>query len=230
MLAGDIGEGSTGFIWAREQFPNTPIIYVLGNHELYGQRLPDALDEFTSIAQSLEIHFLENRAVTIGDVRFMGATLWTDYAIYARNEEEVGRFMFRAKRNMNDHRHIRYGAKRKKGRDRILPAHVLEMHQFSRAWLTHQLSQPFAGRTVVVTHHAPHRLSVPIHYDGDELTPCYASHLPEFVRAPVDLWIHGHIHDSMDYDVEGTRVIANPRGYRPPYDNPAFEPNLVVEV
>lgn len=104
------------------------------------------------------------------------------------------------------------------------------MHRASRAWLTEQLATPFAGKTVVVTHHAPHRLSVPPQYDGDPLTPCYASHLPELVRPPVDLWIHGHIHDSMDYDIEGTRVLVNPRGYKPPDENPAFEPSLVVEI
>jgi Icc-related predicted phosphoesterase len=50
------------------------------------------------------------------------------------------------------------------------------------------------------------------------------------VRQPVDLWIHGHIHESMDYAVEGTRVLCNPRGYRPPNENPGFEPDLVVEI
>lgn len=27
-------------------------------------------------------------------------------------------------------------------------------------------------------------------------------------------WIHGHIHDSVDYQVRGTRVASNPRGYK----------------
>jgi hypothetical protein len=27
------------------------------------------------------------------------------------------------------------------------------------------------------------------------------------------LWIHGHMHDPFDYEINGTRVICNPRGY-----------------
>lgn len=230
VLAGDIAEGTAGLEWAREQFPRDPIIYVIGNHELYGQRLPEAIDAFADKAASLGVVLLEKRVVVLDGVRFVGTSLWTDYAIYARNEEEVGRYMFAARRSMNDYRHIRFGPKRKKGRDRVLPGHLLEMHQASCAWLAKVLAEPFSGKTVVITHHAPHRLSVPPRYANDWLTPCYASHLPQLVRAPVDLWIHGHIHESIDYQVEGARVLCNPRGYKPPHENPAFEPDLVVEV
>lgn len=101
--------------WAREHFPREPIIYVIGNHELYGQRLPDAIEELSATAESLGIHLLENRSVVIDGVRFLGAALWSDYAIYAKNEEEAGRFMFVARRRMNDYRYIRFGPKRKKG-------------------------------------------------------------------------------------------------------------------
>lgn len=27
-------------------------------------------------------------------------------------------------------------------------------------------------------------------------------------------WIHMHIHDCVDYQVRGTRVVSNPRGYK----------------
>jgi predicted phosphodiesterase len=230
VLAGDTAEGLVGLDWAREQFPSERIISVAGNHEFYGMRLPEALTTLRQRADELSIDFLENRAIEIDGVRFLGASLWTDYAIDARNEEEADRARAVAKRGMNDYRHIRYGERRRKGRDRILPGHLLQMHHESRAWLASQLKQPFAGRTVAITHHGPHRLSVPAWAVGDPFTPCYVSHLPELVRAPVDLWIHGHIHDSMDYMVEGTRVICNPRGYSPPHDNAAFDDALVIEV
>lgn len=230
VLAGDTAEGLTGLEWARKQFPSERILVVAGNHEFYGMRLPDALFALRTRADELGIDFLENRAVEIDGVRFLGASLWTDYAIDARSEEEAGRAMAAAKRGMNDYRYIRYGERRRKGRDRILPGHLLAMHRESRAWLASQLAQPFAGRTVVITHHGPHRLSVPPWAVGEPFTPCYVSHLPELVRAPVDLWVHGHIHDSLDYVVEGTRVICNPRGYAPPHENPAFDDALVVHL
>ena len=230
VLAGDIGEGLAGLEWARKHFPGDEIIYVAGNHEFYGNRLPDLLRDLSSRAREVGIHFLENSSIELNGVRFLGATLWTDYSIYAKNEEQAGRYMYFARRKMNDYRHIRFGERRRKGRDRILPGHLLEMHRESRAWLAGELANPFEGRTVVVTHHAPLSNSVPPHYSGEDLTPCYASHMPELVRPPVDLWIHGHVHESIDYTINGTRVIANSRGYAPPYDNPAFDEELVVEI
>jgi Icc-related predicted phosphoesterase len=65
---------------------------------------------------------------------------------------------------------------------------------------------------------------------GDLLNPCFASDLSALLRPPVKLWIHGHTHESMDYDIEGTRVVCNPRGYLPEEPNKRFNPRLVVEV
>jgi len=46
------------------------------------------------------------------------------------------------------------------------------------------------------------------------------------------LWIHGHVHESRDYVVGGTRVVCNPHGYRSQLqvENPDFDPLLVVAV
>jgi hypothetical protein len=48
----------------------------------------------------------------------------------------------------------------------------------------------------------------------------------------VQLWIHGHTHDSFDYRLNGTRVLCNPRGYARDgvNENPMFDPQLVIEV
>lgn len=86
-----------------------------------------------------------------------------------------------------------------------------------------------SGKTVVVTHHLPHRRSINPMFDHHPLNPAFASHMPDLVCAPVDLWIHGHTHCSVDYTTDGTRVLCNPRGYGPHDLNPKFEPGLVVE-
>lgn len=46
------------------------------------------------------------------------------------------------------------------------------------------------------------------------------------------LWIHGHVHESADYELNGTRIICNPKGYSSPElgpQNPAFD-DVVVNV
>lgn len=44
----------------------------------------------------------------------------------------------------------------------------------------------------------------------------------------VDLWVHGHSHTAVDYDVAGTRVVCNPRGC--PGEDTGFNPGLVLTL
>jgi hypothetical protein len=92
------------------------------------------------------------------------------------------------------------------------------------------LAETHHGKTVVVTHHLPHLNSVDAMFAGHPLNPAFVSHMPELVRPPVDLWIHGHTHCLCDYTVAGTRVLCNPRGYFPNDLNRGFDPPLLVSV
>lgn len=68
------------------------------------------------------------------------------------------------------------------------------------------------------------------------MSAAFASDLDAMV-SKADLWVHGHIHDSMDYRLGKARVVCNPLGY-PLSDsdgawfreNPMYDPNLVIEV
>jgi Icc-related predicted phosphoesterase len=110
------------------------------------------------------------------------------------------------------------------------PEHSRELHLIQVRWLEKKLQALFVGSTVVVTHHLPHRLSIHRKYHDNALNPAFASDLDRLVRAPVALWIHGHTHESLDYLVNGARVVCNPRGYVPIDPNAAFDPHLVVEI
>ena len=46
------------------------------------------------------------------------------------------------------------------------------------------------------------------------------------------LWVHGHLHHSVDYVCGGTRVLSNPRGYwsERGNENPSFDVDLVVDI
>jgi hypothetical protein len=104
------------------------------------------------------------------------------------------------------------------------------MHLTGVAWLAQRLAEPFAGPTVVVTHHLPHRECIHPKYEGTRFNPCFASDLDHLVRAPVALWVHGHTHESIDFLVNGTRVVCNPRGYLPHEPNPSFDPVGAIEL
>jgi 3',5'-cyclic AMP phosphodiesterase CpdA len=114
------------------------------------------------------------------------------------------------------------------------PADSLAMHRHARAWLEQQLAQPFAGKTIVVTHHAPHRRSLAPLYANDLVSSGFVSDLPALVREPVALWVHGHTHTGFDYVENGTRVVCNPRGYLDrrtrKLENELFAWDKVVEI
>lgn len=46
-----------------------------GNHEFYGQNWDKHLDAMRVLAREHDIHYLENDAVVIGGVRFLGCAL-----------------------------------------------------------------------------------------------------------------------------------------------------------
>lgn len=227
VLAGDILTEHYGLGWARKTFPDKPIVYVMGNHEFYNAHHERVLERARQEAVELGIHLLENDQVVIDGVRFLGATLWTDFEVESGNPQvpDSAYAMWYAKRAMTDFNAIRYRG------GLLSPEATRAFHAASRAWLTERLAEPFAGKTVVVTHHLPLTRSIHPDFFRHPLNPAFASHLPELVRPPVDLWIHGHTHCSCDYlTEEGTRVVCNPRGYGPADLNREFNQYLVVEV
>jgi predicted phosphodiesterase len=63
------------------------------------------------------------------------------------------------------------------------------------------------------------------------LNPAFASRLEDVIEMyQADLWIYGHTHVACDYEIYGTRVVCNPRGYPGESSGKDFLPGLVVEV
>jgi Icc-related predicted phosphoesterase len=226
IAAGDICEGAVqSFAVLRDLVPMAvPIVFVLGNHEYYRSFVTDELAVARERAPAHNVHLLENDAIVINGVRFVGATLWTDYALFGA--EWRPQVMEACRHGLNDHRLIGW---RKQPWERFRPQEALLLHQQSRDYLEAAIAQPFPGATVVVTHHAPHPGSIAPRYRTDLLTGGFASDCEGLILAgrPA-LWVHGHMHDSADYRVADTRMVCNPHGYG--NENPAFDPALIVEI
>lgn len=233
IAAGDIHDpASAGVRWLAERIEK-PIVYVMGNHEWYAHR-----DRFTvaeeairarEIAAQHDVHLLMDEAVEIEGVRFLGASLWTDYDLYGTRRAS----MDAAASMMNDHRLIFP----ERGFGPLRPEQAREWHEKSVAWLEEKL-QPgaFEGTTVVVTHHLPHPRSIASQYEGDSLNPAFCSDLSWLVESSrAKVWVHGHTHSSFDYEVGETRIVCNPKGYGPfrtggSAENLMFDPLKVVEI
>lgn len=223
ILAGDIDLKGRGVKWALETF-RVPVIYVTGNHEFYKGSLGHTLEKMRAAAKGTHVHVLERESVVIEGVRFVGATLWTDFRLTGNQPLA----QWDAQQRMSD-----YKAIRDERFSKITPLKILAHHAQARSFIEGQLDEPFAGKTVVVSHHAPCELSIHENYRDlpGHLNASYASRLDGLMGVErVALWVHGHTHHSFDYDVYGTRVMCNPRGYAPQELNPDFDPGLVVEI
>ena len=227
VVAGDVCQGAdAGFAWLRRIVPiHIPIVMVLGNHEFYRRCWREEVVQARKQAPLCGVHLLEDGIVILGGVRFIGATLWTDYELFG--EHNLPLAMSAARNGLNDHRRIAWT---KDPWQRFRPQEALALHRRSRDFIAAELAKPFAGATVVVTHHAPHPGSLHSRYRDDLLSAAFVSDLTALIEAGrPDLWVHGHVHTSFDYRVGATRVFCNPNGYGTT-ENGAFDPALVVEI
>ena len=231
ILAGDIHVGSQAVEWADQSFPGLPVLYVHGNHEGYGKNIDDVQQDIAEACAATDhVYFLDCRKVVLDDVRFLGATLWTDFRLHGSGAYQK-LAMYDAGQNMNDYQRIRLA---KKGYRKLRPEDSERWHYQHRRWLRERLAESFDGKTVVITHMAPSEQSIAEEYLRDRCAPAFASNLDDLVEQ-VDLWVHGHTHHSVDYRIGKCRVISNPLGYPGSYEqmrpeNPHFDPNLIVEI
>ena len=197
------------------------MIYVPGNHEFYHHDIA-LIDELKSEAPD-NIHVMDDDQVIINGVRFLGSILWTDFALFGEADKFFA--MQTARQRMTDFSIIQNHG------HRFTPEDAIRLHTASRDWLAAMLAEPFGGKTVVVTHHAPSSQSVHPRYARDLLTPAFASNLENLMDGDrAALWVHGHRHEFFDYEIYGTRVVCNPRGYAREALNPDFRSDWVIEI
>ncbi|MDP7287884.1 MAG: metallophosphoesterase [Phycisphaerae bacterium] len=222
VLAGDVHTRDRGLKWAIEHIRDKPVIYVLGNHEFYGRTYPKHIEAVKALAAGGNVHVLENDAVSIDQVNFLGCTLWTDFEILC-DPRVAG---YHCQERMTDFRKIT----KLPGYSKIRSRDVAAIHRRSRNWLARELQLRQGQLNIVVTHHAPSMQSSPEIYRDDLITSAYASNLESFIAEHEPArWLHGHIHTSSDYMIGPCRVLCNPKGY-PEQINPKYAPEFCFEV
>ncbi|AXQ30215.1 metallophosphoesterase [Solimonas sp. K1W22B-7] len=227
ILAGDISRPAEAAEWAAGF--GRPVLYVPGNHEFYGGSIDGTLAELRERCAASGVRLLDADSCVIGGVRFLGATLWTDFRLSADPEQQdlAQRAALRFNRDFS---RIRL----RQGEDALLtPGSSAALHAEYLGWLRSRLDEAHDGPTVVITHHAPSPRSIAPRFANSPINAGFITDLEALMgRERVALWIHGHTHDSFDYEVNGTRVVCNPRGYASGAvnENRAFDPHKVVEV
>lgn len=231
VLAGDIHAGVAGVEWAQNNYgTEVPIVYVCGNHEFYHHDL-SVVEEMAEAAEGTNVRFLDNSSVVIDGVRFIGSTLWTSFDDWS----DVMKIQFFQK-NLNDYNYIKAPwffddspSRAEQANDidqsfnmtefdenncRLIPVITYLLHKEAVSYLTKALDEPFDGKTVVVTHHAPSYQSVGYYKQAYE--DAYATSLEHLIcnhKPAIDVWFHGHLHKPVHYWIDGVPIVSNPRDY-----------------
>ncbi|ACL60798.1 metallophosphoesterase [Methylobacterium nodulans] len=252
VCAGDVWEGQPerGLAVLLALAGERPVVLVPGNHEHYAPAgdprtapallaaLAGEVERINREAGRTRIALLRAGAATmIRGVRFVGATLWSDWSLAGRwlRADAPGRpadpVAYAAARmtdpltGSREFRAIRLG-----DGSAWTPEAAMAAHAEDRARLAASLALPHAGPTVAVTHHPPIAEAadryrdapgvpwwVPAFYATTMLDDLPAAHRPA-------LWVSGHFHAGHDLLLHGTRCVANP------VDGRSFDAGKIVTV
>jgi predicted phosphodiesterase len=210
VLAGDIAVGDAvpdalGLFCRR--FAGSRVIYVHGNHEFYGADRSTVVELCRKAERRhANLEWLDGSLTKVGRQRFLGTPLWF--------RPNSGALRFRSA--MADFTVIR-----------DFESWVYTENARALAFLERELGEG----DIVVTHHLPSHASVARRFVGSPLNAYFVCDVEPLIRARRPrLWIHGHTHASLRYEIGPTTVLCNPFGYVGSELNPAFSERLVVDL
>ena len=212
------------------QFPH--VVYVMGNHEHYHGDFAKTTNRIKSLLESnmlSNVYFLDKETKTIGDVTFIGGTLWTDM-----NKEDP-LTLFHIRQMMNDFRCVdnsnrmvtykapiykkdadgKYimqkigeinsmvedGFEFKERVSRFSPEDAVEDHKKMLQFIQTVIEGKFDEKFVVVGHHAPSKTSTKPRYQDDTLmNGGYSSRLDEFILEHPQIKLWTHGHTHDPFD------------------------------
>jgi Icc-related predicted phosphoesterase len=208
------------------RFPN--VIYIMGNHEHYHGDYANTIARLRDkLGYLANLYILDKEMVKVGDVTFIGGTLWTDM----NNEDPITLNAMSGMMNdfrcvTNSNRVVNYKTYNDPENPDIptfktrvasfSPEDAVVDHKEMLEYIRLMIEGKFDQKFVVVGHHAPSKLSThPRYADEVIMNGGYSSSLEEFImdHPQIKLWTHGHTHEDFDYMIGSTRIVCNPRGY-----------------
>lgn len=252
VCAGDVWEGEPerGLSALLQLAGERPVVLVPGNHERYApagdpRTAPDLLAALRAGVEAINREASRERVVlleggearVIDGVRFVGATLWSDWRLAGRwlspdtPDRPDDPVAYAAARMTDPATGSReYRAIRRGDGTPWTPQAAMEAHAADRAALMAAFARPHPGPTVAVTHHPPIAEAadrfrdapgvpwwVPAFYATTLLADLPDAHRPA-------LWISGHFHAAHDLALYGTRCLSNP------VEGRSFDPERVAAV
>lgn len=198
VIAGDLDVGYQRCWQALKRFADyhEHVVYVPGNHEYYHNNIAEFDSYIKRFSTGTNIHFLNPNTKKIGDVVFIGATLWSNF-----NQLVFSKLA--ASQSITDFRVISGFST-----DKCAQLNTDHTKFFKEAY-------QLPGKKVFVSHFLPDRACISPRFRGNSaINDYFANTLGDWISTLEEsTWLFGHTHDLVDIHIGSTRVIANPYGY-----------------
>lgn len=222
ILAGDIHEVKKYAIYKSyifelcKKFKN--VVAICGNHEYYTRSIFQVHNDIKKIKNELlqegidNFHFLNDSSVKIGNVYVLGGTMWTDFNKNNPHDK------IQALMSMQDYKYIRHGPEYIPYERKLNTNDVEFLHHKTKKFIASEItnirSSDKEAKIVVVTHHSPSTGSITENYKDSSLNYAFCSDMNDFIELHnPNVWVHGHIHEKLDYQVGECKILCNPLGY-----------------
>lgn len=210
MLAGDISSNQDqlfSFLQAIEgRF--LKVFFCPGNHEYYHYDFNNWNHQMNDCLAELENTNFVTKDVVMHEYDYVRVVLGTLWASGGDSKSERAMVSY----GLNDFRVIR---------DYLEPDGLFTVDRMTKINKSHRdtiekyVDIPFAGKTIVMSHHLPSfRLCHPRF--GSDINGGFASNCDYILSKDhgPDIWVFGHSHDQIDTELWNCRMVSNPAGYR----------------
>ncbi|MDP2388370.1 MAG: metallophosphoesterase [Bacteroidota bacterium] len=192
------------------------VYWIPGNHEYYYFDAAMKSGSFNEKIRS-NLFLVNNCALLQNNLRLIFSTLWSKIS---------PAYEWQIERGMSDFQVIKYNG------SRFSTSQFNQFHNESRDFIEHEITKDHAGKTIVVTHHAPTFMNYPEKYKGDVLSEAFAVELFDLIEpSNIDYWIYGHHHtNTSDFNIGNTKMLTNQLGYVKYNENPTFVNNKIIII
>ncbi len=172
---------------------SVPVLFVAGNHEYYGIR-KDLLDtQFKTLNSEMKhVRVLNRDTFKLDGITFAGATGWWDVPMMRSHRHALNDFNRIYDIGDNDHG-TAWGIKDREWFETILSKYI---------------------NVVCISHNAPSWKSILPQYLSSDINECFANKWDAMIHKYQPIaWIHGHMHNTIHYNIGETQIGCNPYGY-----------------
>lgn len=195
------------------------ILIVFGNHEYYKTNFYDMALNVQKFKDTLKtegltgVTVLDRNAITIGDIVFIGATLWS---YIPKRAEPMCEYM------VNDYYKILgFSVAKSNSLHDLDKTYIEDTIQYSK------LNHP-ERKICVITHHPPIRSGVQDEKFGNTVLDFAFTNNLGSLAEKVDLWLCGHTHYCAKVRHKKCTIVLNCHGYRS--ERTGYKNDLVLEL